>query len=153
MITSILGQLLCTHELLVPIYILRKINKDTSLPTVTLVPSTRMPRGERYGHRKMAGYEVCIHTCGCKGRKSSPLWLRNGGACSRHAADQDLHPMCETNCPGQWAYIPGAPRAVRTREPTVEEIEKYLTSEEAHQELVRLGFDPDSTDTDVPTNQ
>lgn len=95
---------------------------------------------EAHGHRRMVGYEVCLHTCGCKGRKASSLWLRDGGACARHAADAKLHPACDGMCPGQGAFVSKAARTSRTRDPTYDEIMNNLPSDQAKAELQRLGL-------------
>lgn len=101
-------------------------------------------------HRKMLGYEVCIHTCGCKKGRMQTLWPREGGACSRHSTMVQLHPNCSEDCPGNHAFQPGAQRSNKTRTPTREEILLYLPSSEATSELHRLGL---HTAQDPPTEQ
>lgn len=108
-----------------------------SLPLTTTTTTTMSaPRW-----RKLAGYEVCIHTCGCRGYKDSLLWLRDGGACARHASDIKLHPDCDEDCPGNGADA-HVPRMCRTRKPTRDEIIEVLTPEEAREELKRLRLAP-----------
>ncbi|KAI9567211.1 hypothetical protein HD554DRAFT_1008650 [Boletus coccyginus] len=93
-------------------------------------------------HRSLVGYEVCIHICGCKRRRASPLWPREGGSCSRHSQNQRNHPRCNSTCPGYSAGDTNASRTSRTRDPTRQEVIDYLSPDEAKVELQRLWLAP-----------
>lgn len=93
-------------------------------------------------HHVQPGYEVCIHTCGCRNLDTVRLWPREGGACSRHARKPLLHPKCHSDCPGNLAFSTGVSREHRTRPPTRTEILDNLSFDIATEELVRLGLPP-----------
>ncbi|KAF8556441.1 hypothetical protein OG21DRAFT_1506544 [Imleria badia] len=89
-------------------------------------------------HRALEGYELCIHTCGCKNIATLRPRLREGGSYPRHAVSRGLHPHCNAECPGNGAFERGSARTSRTRNLTRSEIIEYLPRAHATNELRRL---------------
>ena len=103
--------------------------------------------GKAHSHRRLKGYEVCIHTCNgpaCrrKGMASGILWAKEGGAASRHATKASMHRRCDCSCPGWKALQRGGGerigRSAKTRAPTQDELVQHLPPDEAQEELERM---------------
>lgn len=86
------------------------------------------------GKKRMSkGFEVCPHTCtddsdtsGCMNvATGTPLWLKEGSSCARHAKSPGKHMECTPACPGHQAVI-GAGGVRSARMATQEELRQYI---------------------------
>lgn len=89
-------------------------------------------------HHRMRGYEVCIHTCGCRNQLGLHVRPKEGGSCVRHAKSRHVHRGCTAECPGHGAFTGSPDREACTRNLTREEIIASLPVDEANRELDRL---------------
>lgn len=100
-----------------------------------MLSHTASPSRRRH---RLRGYEVCIHTCGCRNQLGLHVRPKEGGSCVRHAKSRHVHKGCTAECPGYGALSCKPDREACTRNLTREEILANLPVDEATSELNRL---------------